>query len=213
LADPQPEAPRVGPGYGAAALILGLALLMTAVGMPVWLHGLQAASRAQFGIDAPGAMTTGWILVPLTNTFAFISPSLLIIVMPLLAILPLLLLANGRRFPLRRARVWYGGMREDPQRSATTSLTFSNALRTFYSFIYRPTLDTAREHRATAYFIHRLEVEHDVAEVFGPLLFASVRRAVWRLAGRLRALQSGDLNFYLGLIGALLIIILGMTLL
>jgi hydrogenase-4 component B len=211
--DPQPEAPRVGRGYGAAALLLGLAVLMTAVGMPVWLHGLQAASRAQFGIDAPGAMTTGWILVPLTNTFAFISPSLLVIAMPLLAILPLLLLANGKRFPLRRVRIWYGGMREDPQRSATTSLTFSNALRTFYSFIYRPTLDTAREHRATAYFIHRLEVEHDVAEVFGPLLFAPVRRAVWRLAGRLRALQSGDLNFYLGLIGALLIIILGMTLL
>jgi hypothetical protein len=35
--------------------------------------------------------------VPLTDTFAFISPSLLVIVMPLLAILPLLLLAGGRR--------------------------------------------------------------------------------------------------------------------
>jgi hydrogenase-4 component B len=157
-------------------------------------------------------MTTGWILVPLTDTFAFISPSLLVIVMPLLAILPLLLLAVARGHTPRRARVWYGGMREDPQRSATTSLTFSNAMRTFYSFIYRPTLDTAREHRATTYFIHRLEVEHDVVEVFGPTLFSPVRRAVWRLGGRLRALQSGDLNFYLGLIGALLIIILGLTL-
>ena len=209
----EPDTPRVRRAYDAAAFILGLAILTTAVGMPVWLHGLQEASLAQFGVDAPSAMTTGWILVPLTDTFAFISPSLLVIVMPLLAILPLLLLANGRRFTLRRARVWYGGMREDPQRSATTSLTFSNAMRTFYSFIYRPTLDTAREHRATTYFIHKLEVEHDVAEVFGPMLFAPVRRAVWRLAGGLRALQSGDLNFYLGLIGALLIIILGLTLL
>jgi len=32
------------------------------------------------------------------------------------------------------------------------------------------------------------------------------------LAGRLRALQSGDLNFYLSLIGALLIVILALTL-
>jgi hydrogenase-4 component B len=206
------ETPRVGPGYDAAALILGLAVLAAAVGMPVWLHGLQQASLAQFGIDAPKAMTSGWILVPLTNTFAFISPSLLIIVMPLLAIIPLLLLINGRRYALRRARVWYGGMREDPQRSATTSLTFSNAMRTFYSFIYRPTLDTAREHRATTYFIHKLEVDHDVADVFGPMLFTPLRRAVWRLAGWLRALQSGDLNFYLGLIGALLVLILALTL-
>lgn len=209
----KPGAPHVGRGYDAAALILGLATLAAAVGMPVWLRGLQEASLMQFGIDAPKAMTIGWILVPLTDTFAFISPSLLVIVMPLLAIIPLLLLANGRRYSMRRVRVWYGGMREDPQRSATTSLTFSNAMRTFYSFIYRPTLDTAREHRATTYFIHKLEVEHEVAEVFGPMLFAPVRRAVWRLAGSLRALQSGDLNFYLGLIGALLIIILGLTLL
>ena len=206
------QRPRVGLVYEAAAIVLGLAVLGAAVGMPVWLHGLEDASLAQFGIDAPQAMTSGWILVPLTDTFAFISPSLLVIVMPLLAIIPLLLLVNARRYALRRARVWYGGMREDPQRSATTSLTFSNAMRTFYSFIYRPTLDTAREHRATTYFIHKLEVKHDVADVFGPMLFKPLRRAVWRLAGSLRALQSGDLNFYLGLIGGLLVLILALTL-
>lgn len=206
------ETPHVGPGYEAAALILGLAVLVAAVGMPLWLHGLEDASLAQFGIDAPKAMTSGWILVPLTDTFAFISPSLLVIVMPLLAIIPLLLLINGRRHALRRTRVWYGGMREDPERSATTSLTFSNAMRTFYSFIYRPTLDMARQHRATTYFIQKLEVDHDVAEVFGPMLFTPLRRTVWRLAGWLRALQSGDLNFYLGLIGALLVLILALTL-
>ena len=207
-----PGAPRVGPGYDSAVLVLGLAVLAAAVGMPLWLHGLEGANVAQFGANAARSMTSGWLLVPLTDTFAFISPSLLVIVMPLLALMPLLLLLNGRRHAVRRARVWYGGLREDPLRSATTSLTFSNAMRTFYSFIYRPTLDTAREHRAVAYFIHKLEFEHDVADVFGPALFDPVRRAVWRLAGRLRALQSGDLNFYLGLIGALLILILALTL-
>jgi len=208
----KPEAPHVGRGYDSVVLILGLAVLAAAVGMPIWLRGLQTANLAQFGADSAQQMTTGWLLVPLTDTFAFISPSLLVIVMPLLAILPLLLLARGRRYAVRRARIWYGGMREDPQRSATTSLTFSNAMRTFYSFIYRPTLDTAREHRAVAYFIRKLEFGHDVADVFGPTLFAPVRRAVWRLAGRLRALQSGDLNFYLGLIGLLLIVILALSL-
>lgn len=143
---------------------------------------------------------------------AFISPSKLVIVMPLLAILPLLLLLSARRHRARRAPVWYGGMREDPQRVATTSLTFANAMRTFYSFIYRPTLDTAREHRAVAYFVHKLEFEHDIADVFGPTLFIPVRRLVWRFAGWLRALQSGDLNLYLGLLGALLVVILALTL-
>ncbi len=204
--------PRVGSGYGAAVFILGLAVLGSAVGLPIWLHGLAAATVAQFGTNAAGAMTTGWLLVPLTDKFAFISPSLLVIVMPLLAILPLLLLLNGRRHGVRRAPVWYGGLPEDPHRSATTCLTFSNATRTFYSFIYRPTVDTAREHRAVSYFVHKLEFEHSVADVFGPALFDPIRRAVWRMAGRLRALQSGDMNVYLGLIGLLVIVILALTL-
>jgi hydrogenase-4 component B len=209
---PKTRAARVGSGYDAAVLILGLAVLGSAVGMPIWLHGLAGATVEQFGTNAAGAMTTGWLIVPLTDKFAFISPSLLVIVMPLLAILPLLLLLNSRRYPVRRVPVWYGGLREDSTRSATTSLTFSNAMRTFYSFIYRPTLDTAREHRAVSYFVHKLEFEHSVANVFGPMLFDPLRRAIWRIAGWLRVLQSGDMNVYLGLIGLLLIVILAFTL-
>jgi hydrogenase-4 component B len=205
------ESPQVGPGYGVAVLLLGIAVLASSVALPVWLTALDVADTLQFGAPIAHALANGWLLVPLTDTFAFISPSKLVIVMPLLALIPLLLLLNARRFAVRRAPVWYGGRRQDLQGTATTSLTFSNAMRTFYSFIYRPTLDTAREHRAVAYFIQKLEFEHDIAEVFGPAIFAPIRRTVWRIAGWLRALQSGDLNFYLALIGFLLIIILALT--
>ena len=208
----QTKSTRIGAEYGLAVVLLGLAVLAAAVGLPVWLIALDDADVVQFGVHSAQAMSSDWLLVPLTDKFAFISPSKLVIAMPLLAILPLLLLLNARRHAIRRARVWYGGLHECAQRAATTSLTFANAMRTFYSFIYRPTLDTAREHRAVAYFIRRLEFQHDVADVFGPLLFTPIRRGVWRLAGRLRALQSGDLNFYLALIGALLLIILALTL-
>jgi hypothetical protein len=187
-------------------------VLASAVGLPVWLRALNEADVTRFGASSALAMSHEWLLVPLTNTFAFISPSKLVIAMPLLAILPLLLLLNARRYPVRETRVWYGGLREDPRRASTTSLTFANAMRTFYSFIYRPTLDTAHEHRAVAYFVRKLEFDHDVADVFRPILFRPIRNAVWRLAGWLRALQSGDLNLYLALIGALLIIILALTL-
>jgi formate hydrogenlyase subunit 3/multisubunit Na+/H+ antiporter MnhD subunit len=204
--------PHIRRRYGWVALLLGLAVLISAVGLPIWLSALDNADFAQFGVHSAQAMSSGWLLVPLTSKFAFISPSKLVIAMPLLAILPLLLALNLRRHAIRHTRVWYGGLREDPSRAATTSLTFSNAMRVFYSFIYRPTLDTARAHQAVAYFVRKLEFEHAVADVFGPLLFTPVRHIVWRLAGRLRALQSGDLNFYLALIGGLLIIILALTL-
>jgi hydrogenase-4 component B len=210
--DPKPAGRHIGKGYGFAVLLLGLAVLIASAGLPIWLGALDDADVAQFGVHSAQAMSSDWLLVPLTAKFAFISPSKLVIAMPLLAILPLLLLLNLRRHAIRRAHVWYGGMREDPLRVATTSLTFANAMRVFYSFIYRPTLDTARAHQAVAYFARKLEFDHAVADVFGPLIFTPIRRLVWWVAGRLRALQSGDLNFYLSLIGALLIIILALTL-
>ena len=53
---------------------------------------------------------------------------------------------------------------------------------------------------------------HDVAPIFGPYLFRPVTRAIYVAANKLKALQSGHLNFYLALIGALLIIILALAL-
>jgi hydrogenase-4 component B len=131
--------------------------------------------------------------------------------MPLLALAPIgLVLASRRR--LRLAPVWYGGREQDPRRAATTALTFSNALRTFYSFVYRPTVETERvlaaEGNGQPYFTRRLVFTHDVAPIFGPYLFAPLERLVTALAANLRIIQSGQLNFYLALIGALLLGIL-----
>ena len=204
---------RVGAGVVAAVAVLGGLVLALAVGMPLWLSALVGAALSRFGVAAPGLMHDGPILVPLTATFSFISPTLLVIVMPLLALLPIALLLAARiGRPIRRAPVWYGGSTPDIARTATTALTFSNALRTFYSFVYRPTAETTRETAAREYFVTRLTFSHEVAPVFGPWLFAPAVRLVRGASARLRGLQSGHLNFYLGLIGLLLVIILALTL-
>lgn len=207
------EQGRVGAPTAASVGILGACVLALAVGMPWWLSALAHATIAPFGTDSPNRMRDGLLLVPLTAKFAFISPTMLVIVMPLLALLPITFILLSRRMPVRRAPVWYGGAEHDVSRTATTALTFSNALRTFYSFIYRPTVETTRESRGREYFITRLSFSHDVAPVFGPYVFAPAIRLVLWLADRIRGLQSGHLNFYLGLIGLLLVVILGLTLL
>lgn len=204
--------PPVPTACGAAVGLLGIGVLALAVGMPLWLDALRVAVNAEFATQSARAMHDGLLLVPLTATFAFISPTKLVIVMPLLALIPVLLVIASRRFAVRRVPVWYGGLAQDPERASTTALTFSNALRTFYSFIYRPTEETQREAKGVHYFVHRLVFSHDVAPIFGPYLFAPVTRAVFGVANRLKALQSGHLNFYLALIGALLVIILALAL-
>jgi hydrogenase-4 component B len=207
------NAGRVGAGTVASVGILGACVLALAVGMPAWLQALNGATLTEFGVDSARQMHDGWLLVPLTAKFAFISPSLLVIVMPLLSLVPIGLLLLSRGLAVRRAPIWYGGIRQSVAVTATTALTFSNALRTFYSFIYRPTAETEREVTGREYFVRRLVFNEEVAPVFGPYLFAPTVRVVRYVADRARMLQSGHLNFYLGLIGLLLVIILGLTLL
>jgi hydrogenase-4 component B len=204
--------PPVPLHLGIAVGLLGLGVLALAVGMPFWLDALRVAVADEFGTHAADDMHNGLILVPLTAKFAFISPTLLVIVMPLLAILPIGLVLINRRFAIRYAPVWYGGLDQDPARASTTGLTFSNALRTFYSFVYRPTERTTREANSVHYFVHRLVFTQDVAPIFGPHLFAPAIRTVFALANKFKALQSGHLNYYLALIGLLLIVILFLTL-
>jgi formate hydrogenlyase subunit 3/multisubunit Na+/H+ antiporter MnhD subunit len=210
--DPTHRAATIRRSYSSTVGFLGLMVLALGVGMPAWLPELDVTTAVHFGSAVTREMHDGLLLVPLTAKFAFISPSLLVIVMPLLALLPVGLIVGSRRLPVRRSPVWYGGLSPDPSRASPTALTFANALRTFYSFVYRPTADIERDAEAGGYFVKKLVFEHDVAPIFGPLLFRPTERIVNALAGRLCLLQSGDLNAYLGLIGLLLVLILGLTL-
>ena len=198
--------------YIGSVGLLGLLTLALGAGMPLWLRALDGATMALFGMPIASRMHDGALLVPLTAKFAFISPSLLVVVMPLLSLIPIALAVATSRGPVRRTPVWYGGLSPDRARASTTSLTFSNAMRTFYSFVYRPTAATERDADAGGYFVTKLSFEHDVAPIFGPLLFQPAVIAVQALAARLRILQSGQLNFYLSLIGLLLVLVLGLTL-
>jgi hydrogenase-4 component B len=205
--------PPVTTGAAVVVGLLGFFVLALAVGMPVWLDFLRMAVTREFGTNAANQMHDGYLLVPLTAKFAFISPTLLVIVMPLLAIIPLILLFASNHFAVRRSPVWYGGLRQDPDRASTTALTFSNAMRTFYSFVYRPTEEIESETQGQKYFVRRLQFSHEVAPIFGPYLFRPITRMVYYFANKLRTLQSGHLNFYLALIGILLVIILALALL
>jgi len=192
---------------------LGLCVLALAVGMPWWVQMLGPASQSLFGINAAIRMKDAWLLVPLSGKFAFISPTKLIIAGPILALLPILLFLFSRSaLHLRRVPVWSGGRREDTRRIATTSLAFSNALRTFYGFIYGPTHNLEREYDHGPYFVKRLIFNQEVAPIFGPYLFAPLARLVRSISDSVSVIQSGYLNFYNALIGLLLVLILTLAL-
>ncbi len=183
-------------GLAVPALALALAWLLPLLGTDAWPEGI--------GHAAP-AMTHAALLVPLSAGFAFISPAMLVIVGPLLA-LPALLavwLTIGRR-GVRRAPLWSGGLPVTP-RAATTALAFSNAMRVFYGFVYRPTNDTRRDYASQRYFVRALRFDYAQSAIFTPLLFRPAARLIERAAHAFRRLQSGFLNDYIAIVGLLLL--------
>ncbi|GAB2582988.1 hydrogenase 4 subunit B [Dyella jejuensis] len=210
------DAPKISPGAGHghawATGLLGLAVLALAVGMPWWLSAVDSAVHARFADVSAVPLHDGLILVPLTNTFAFISPTKLVIVCPLLALLPLALLGlSRRRHRLRRVGVWFGGLPK-PAHGTTTPLAFSNAMRTFYAFIYRPTDDVEQEQNHSEYFVQEMRHSARVSPLFEAAVFRTPTRIVQSMAKALGPLQSGHMNIYLGMVGVLLVLILALGL-
>lgn len=194
-----------------AVLVTGLAVPALAVSMVWWLPQMQAA--AWLAPSAPASMVHDQLLVPLSAGFAFISPAKLVIALPLLALVPAMLVWGSRRFAIRRAPLWCGGEDYAAHAGATTALAFSNALRVFYSFIYRPTNTVARQFEGKPYFLRELHFDYSQAPVFGPLVFQPAVKVVQWLSAGLRFLQNGLMNAYLAYIGILLVLILALALL
>jgi len=108
----------------------------------------------------------------------------------------------------RRVPVWGRGLRQIPAENAVTSLAFTNALRVFYSIVYRPENRLERSHSGREYFVRELHFNDSEVPVFGPWLFRPAVRIVQFLSDRIGlVLQNGSLNVYLGYIGMLLIVI------
>lgn len=212
LGDADQQAVRHGVGrtHAWSCGLLGLAVLALAVGMPCWLGAVDGALRFRFAGLPAVPLHDGAILISLTSTFAFISPTLLAIVCPLLALLPLALLTIARLLrPSRRAPPWFGGLPRPPH-GQTTALSFSNAMRTYYGFVYRPSDEI--KHEGLAYFVRRMSHSASVSPLFEAAIFRTPTRLVQRLARALGPLQSGHMNVYLGMVGVLLILILALGL-
>ncbi|MHB1544556.1 MAG: proton-conducting transporter transmembrane domain-containing protein [Gammaproteobacteria bacterium] len=196
-----------------AILVTGLAVLVFAVSLVSWLPLMASTARPILGGKSI-TLVHHWLLIPLSPSFAFISPAKLVIVWPLLALIPFALLLSGmRHFKVRRTPLWCGGDESAAHAGATTAFAFSNALRVFYSFVYRPRNNVRRTFGDRPYFLKELSFDYSHAPVFGPLLFQPATASVRWLADRLRFLQNGRLSSYLAYIGLILLTIFALVLL
>lgn len=191
-----------------SAFILGLSVLIFSAGMIVWVNALQTITLEWFHFNGPVTMHSGLLLVPLSANFAFISPTLLIVVAPLLALIPIALIVFNLRYKIKRVKIWSGGLQHENQSMATTALTFSNALRFFYRFVYLPKQEIKREYCGKHYFLKSVTFHQETTPIFTKYLFNPIIRLINGVSEKIKLFQSGNLNFYNCVIGILFILIL-----
>ncbi|MHB8189994.1 MAG: proton-conducting transporter transmembrane domain-containing protein [Ferrimicrobium sp.] len=204
LGSSEPRGERPALRGRVSVLLSGVGVVALAASVVFWLPSMgQAAWPDRTGV---ALIAKDLLIVPLSSGFAFISPLMLMGIGPVLALVPVVLLALAlRRRPSRRAPVWSGGEGYSLEGAQTTSLAFSNALRVFYSFVYRPRNDSVRDFADDRYVLRTLHFDSSEAPIFGPLVFRPAKRVVLWLADRLRVLQGGQQLIYLALIGILLL--------
>ncbi len=195
-----------------AVLSLGLLALFYSIGMTWWINELSYASWAGGSLTVRH-MVDGLLLVPLSSNFAFISPFILVIVGIMLSLIPLSLIRLRRHgiVGYRKVPIWAQGLENVPESSATTALVFSNALRQFYSFIYRPRTVAKADGNEKGYFIKQVSFEYSEAPIFGPLLFAPIVRLIKLASEKASKMQMGSMNVYILYIGVMLLLILAIA--
>ena len=195
--------------HSFSIFITALVLLALAAAIPIWIRLLTNLSMTWFGVDSVAKMHTGWLMVPLSKQFAFASPPMLMIAIVLFSILPILLLMRAKRFAIRYESVWFGGRQPfEKEHVAITPLVFSNALRTFFSVIYKPIVKVKKYSEGEIYFTKRVDFKQEVTPFFTRTLFNPLTKFCRTTTVLLQKIQSGNINLYNGLIAILLILAL-----
>jgi hydrogenase-4 component B len=150
-----------------------------------------------------------WALAPVDVAFSSLSPPALALVLTLSVLLGLGLVAlfGGRR-AAQYGRTWGCGISLSP-RMEYTATGFVQPIKRVFSAIYQPTVKLETEFlEESRYFAKRRRFEFRIEPVIEKYLYQPVTAGCFKLADRLRPLQSGGLHLYLTYIFVTLVVLL-----
>ncbi len=200
------HAARPAGGFGWVCAVLGVVILAMSGSAIAWIPLMGRA--VWFDPNEASHLVSGWLITPLSTGFAFISPAMLETIGLGLAAVPVFLFVVVRvRFGSRRVESWGGGEVVDPAISTTTALSLSNAVRTFFAFVYRPERSTERYTSSEGGEVTMVMHATNEREVFAGVVSRSVNSSLGRLARWTRRVQRGRESLYLALVAAALLAI------
>lgn len=160
------------------------------------------------GSDLAWARSVGLSLPQTAGNDAALAPVAILIAIgtlaPLAFILPRLV---GSRTPPKFSETWTCGITLEP-RMEYTATSFSKPLRMVFAPILGARREIEREHDVSPYFPRSITYRGQITPVFEQYLYGPVRFLVITISNRLRRLQGGSVQVYLGYIFVSLIILL-----
>jgi hydrogenase-4 component B len=192
-------------------MLIGMGLLAT----PCLLFGLFPGPALSFLLPAvyalTGASTTleHYGMLSIGQTSAMLSPAALLIAMAtmLIAALVFIRIAGGRRKTVY-ADSWDCGIPGLTPRMQYTATAFTKPLRIIYKRIYLPSRDLKVKYALKPFFVKSIQYGGEITPFFERYLYEPVTRSINAVAGKVKLLQSGSLQLYLGYILITLIALL-----
>ena len=196
---------------GSLSMLIGMGLLA----VPCLLFGLFPGAALSWLLPAVFALTgaspaleSHGVLV-IGQTSAALSPAALLITMIFMAVAVLLAIRimGGKRKTVY-ADSWDCGIRGLTPRMQYTATAFTKPLRIIYKRIYLPSRDLKVRYVLKPFFVKSIQYGGEITPFFERYLYEPVTRFINVVAGKVRLLQSGSLQLYLGYILITLIVLL-----
>ncbi len=193
------------------SMLIGTALLA----VPCLLLGLFPGSAlsillpAVFAITGATAALEQHGILSIGQTSASLSPAFLLATMTVLLATALVFIrAIGGKRRTVYADSWACGIRGLSPRMQYTATAFTKPLRIIYKRIYLPSRDLKVRYLVKPFFVQAIRYGGEITPFFERYLYEPITRSINTVAGRVKLLQSGSLQLYLGYILITLIVLL-----
>ncbi|MBN2654924.1 MAG: hydrogenase 4 subunit B, partial [Nitrospirae bacterium] len=192
-------------------MLISMALLTMLCFASGILPGLavNVVSGAVFIMTGATASPAGWHSFFINRTFSSLSPSLILLtvmVMAGAAFIFMLLVSNRRS--IRKALSWDCGIRSLDHRMQYSAAAFSKPIKLIFKRIYLPRRDVRISYLQKPLFVRSMTYRGRITQVVEHYIYEKIAEQIGSIANRIKKLQSGNLNLYLGYILLTLIFML-----
>jgi hydrogenase-4 component B len=208
-------APRTTEARDAREVSVSMNIGTALLAIPCLLFGvfpgaaLALLSPAVFALSGASTVLEYDGMLSIPKTAAAVSPAGLLITMVVMAVAVIVFVKfiGGKRKTVY-ADSWDCGMPGLTPRMQYTATAFTKPLRIIYKRIYLPSRDVKLTYLLKPLFVKSLRYGGEITPFFERYVYEPVTRTIHAVAGKVKLLQSGSLNLYLGYILITLILLL-----